>query len=49
MTEALKSMPILVVDDEEANALLLTRFLEGDGFEHVVSTREPTQVAALCA
>jgi response regulator RpfG family c-di-GMP phosphodiesterase len=38
---------ILVIDDEPANVLLLTRFLSRWGYENVVSTTDSSQVVAL--
>ncbi len=38
---------ILVVDDQEANVLLLTRLLGEAGYTNVSSTRQPTEVCAL--
>ena len=37
----LKQLPILAVDDDEANLLLLRRTLERAGYEHVETTRDP--------
>jgi PAS domain S-box-containing protein len=38
---------ILVVDDQSANVLLLTRMLEEAGYRNVTATREPLEVCAL--
>lgn len=38
---------ILIVDDQEANVLLLERMLRGAGYEAVTSTTDPTQVCEL--
>jgi PAS domain S-box-containing protein len=38
---------ILIVDDQEANVLLLTRLLAEAGYTNVSSTRQPTEVCAL--
>jgi putative two-component system response regulator len=43
----LKQLPILAVDDEEANVLLLRRVLERAGHTSVTTTTDPTQVPAL--
>jgi putative two-component system response regulator len=43
----LKQLPILAVDDEEANLLLLRRILERAGFVHVQTTTDPTLVPEL--
>jgi putative two-component system response regulator len=43
----LKQLPILAVDDEEANLLLLQRILERAGFMHVETTTDPTRVPEL--
>ena len=43
----LSDLPILAVDDEEANLLLLRRMLERAGYRRVVTTREPTAVPLL--
>jgi putative two-component system response regulator len=45
----LKHLPILAVDDEESNLLLLRQILERDGYTNVETTTEPSQVAALYA
>jgi len=39
---------ILIVDDEAANILLLTKILEFEGYSNIVSTIDPTQVNSLC-
>ena len=38
---------ILIVDDQEANVLLLERMLQEAGYTQVSSTRQPAQVARL--
>ncbi|MDP1829210.1 MAG: response regulator [Archangium sp.] len=38
---------ILIVDDQEANVLLLEQMLRAAGYDRVSSTREPTQVCEL--
>jgi PAS domain S-box-containing protein len=38
---------ILIVDDQEANVLLLTRLLGEAGYTNLSSTRQPTEVCAL--
>ena len=38
---------ILIVDDQEANIILLTRMLQGDGYTCVSSTMEPKKVREL--
>lgn len=38
---------LLIVDDQEVNVHLLNRILQADGFQHVVSTCDPRQAAAL--
>lgn len=43
----LKQLPILAVDDEEANVLLLRRVLERAGHTSVTTTTDPEQVPAL--
>ena len=43
----LKQLPILAVDDEEANVLLLRRVLERAGHTSVTTTTDPAQVPAL--
>jgi putative two-component system response regulator len=45
--QELRDLPILAVDDEEANLLLLRRMLERAGYTRVVTTREPTEVPLL--
>ena len=45
--QELRDLPILAVDDEAANLLLLQRMLERAGYTRVVCTREPTQVPLL--
>jgi CheY-like chemotaxis protein len=41
------SARILIVDDQEANVLLLTRLLSEAGYANVTSTRQPTEVCAM--
>jgi len=41
------SARILIVDDQDANVLLLTRMLEGAGYTSVTSTTDPLEVCAL--
>jgi putative two-component system response regulator len=43
----LRDLPILAVDDEEANLLLLRRMLERAGYTNVVTTRAPTEAPLL--
>jgi adenylate cyclase len=38
---------ILIVDDQEANVLLLERMLRGAGYDNITSTRDPTTVCDL--
>jgi response regulator RpfG family c-di-GMP phosphodiesterase len=45
--QELTDLPILAVDDEAANLLLLQRMLERAGYTRVVTTKEPTQVPLL--
>ena len=44
---ALYDTPILVVDDERANGLLLQKIFEKQGFRHIVTTTDPTAALAL--
>jgi putative two-component system response regulator len=44
----LKSAPILVVDDEQANVMLLERVLQQSGYSNLVATTDSSQVVALC-
>lgn len=39
---------ILVVDDQEANLLLLEKILEGEGYDHTLTTPDPRKVRDLC-
>lgn len=49
MNEINKSnIGILIVDDEPANILLLTKILEIEGYANIVSTHDPLQVSSLC-
>jgi putative two-component system response regulator len=43
----LKQLPILAVDDEQANVLLLQRVLERAGYTSVATTTDPTRVATM--
>jgi putative two-component system response regulator len=43
----LKQLPILAVDDEEANVLLLRRVLERAGYTSLAMTSDPLQVPAM--
>jgi putative two-component system response regulator len=45
----LKRLPILAVDDEEANVLLLRRVLERAGYGRLTTTTDPTEVPRLVA
>jgi putative two-component system response regulator len=45
--QELKRLPILAVDDEEANVLLLRRVLERAGYTSVTTTTDPTRVATM--
>jgi putative two-component system response regulator len=45
--QALKQLPILAVDDEEPNLLLLRRILERAGHTSVASTTDPSRVPAM--
>ncbi|MGZ3159965.1 MAG: response regulator [Burkholderiaceae bacterium] len=47
-TEILKAT-ILIVDDQEANVMLLEKMLRNTGYEHVSSTMDPYAVCALHA
>ena len=38
---------LLVVDDQEANVLLLAQLLQDAGYQHVTTTRSPQEVSAL--
>lgn len=40
---------ILIVDDQEANVLLLERMMQGAGYRNITSTRDPRTVCALHA
>ncbi|MGV8042294.1 MAG: HD domain-containing phosphohydrolase [Thermoanaerobaculaceae bacterium] len=39
---------ILIVDDQEANLLLLEKILEGEGYGHTLTVADPRQVLDLC-
>jgi putative two-component system response regulator len=43
----LKQLPVLAVDDEDSNILLLRRMLERAGYTNVITTTDPTEVAGL--
>jgi putative two-component system response regulator len=45
--QELKQLPILAVDDEASNLLLLRRILERDGYTNLETTTDPTQVPAM--
>jgi putative two-component system response regulator len=45
--QELRDLPILAVDDEEANLLLLRRMLQRAGYTRIVTTRNPTEVPLL--
>jgi putative two-component system response regulator len=45
--QELKQLPILAVDDEESNLLLLRRILEQAGYTNVEATTDPTRVPEL--
>ena len=45
--ENLKSSRILIVDDQEANVLLLERLLQMAGYSNFISTTDPRQVLPL--
>ena len=45
----LKHLPILAVDDEESNLLLLRQILERDGYTNVDTTTEPSRVPGMFA
>jgi putative two-component system response regulator len=47
MDQALKSLRILAVDDEDSDLLLVRRMLEWAGYTQVVTTADPTQVPAM--
>ena len=49
MRESLKDARIVIVDDEKAYVQLLHRFLESAGYENVVTTTQPREVADLVA
>ena len=43
----LDTIPLLIVDDERANCLLLKKIFEKQGFENVLTTTDPTETAGL--
>src|SRR5947209_2003225 len=45
----LKAATILVVDDEEANVILLERLLQQDGYSRILTTTDSSTAVALCA
>ena len=45
----LKGATILIVDDEQANVMLLERMLEQDGYTGVMGTTDSSAAVALCA
>jgi putative two-component system response regulator len=45
--QELKQLPILAVDDEESNIMLLRRILERAGYTNIATTTDPTQVPAI--
>ena len=47
--QEIEAARILIVDDEPANVRLIERILRGDGFHHLVSTTDPTEVLTLFA
>lgn len=47
MQRSIHDARILIVDDEPDNVALLRRILEADGYVHVHSTNDPTEVPAL--
>lgn len=47
--QEIESARILIVDDEPANVRLIERILRGDGFHHLVSTTDATEVLTLFA
>ncbi len=44
LDETLRAAKILIVDDQEANVLVLERLLEREGYAHFKSIRDPRQV-----
>jgi signal transduction histidine kinase len=46
-SHALRACKILIIDDEEANVLLLERVLARAGFDNFISTRDSTEAVAL--
>jgi CheY-like chemotaxis protein len=46
--DPIAELPILVVDDQPANVMLLERVLAGGGHSEVLGTTDPTAVAELC-
>jgi PAS domain S-box-containing protein len=47
LEQAILGARILIVDDQEANVILLTRLLRDAGYSNVSSTNQPGEVAAL--
>jgi PleD family two-component response regulator len=47
-TAALRAARILIVDDEEANVVLLEQMLSREGYVNVASTTDSSQVVGLC-
>ena len=46
-TDSLKQAKILIVDDQEANVLVLQRILEREGYTRLRSTTDSRQVLSL--
>jgi putative two-component system response regulator len=47
--EELRQLPILAVDDDETNLLMLRAVLEGAGYSRVTTTPDPTLALGMCA
>ena len=45
--QAIHAIPLLIVDDERANCLLLKKIFEKEGFETVITNTDPTRTADL--
>ena len=45
----IRNATILIVDDQEANVMLLQMMLHNDGYQHVMTTQDPRTVCALHA